>query len=598
MLQLFSKYGTVTGFSLSRPACRSGFVSYAYKHQAAHALQTLHAQPCTLLQGTVLSLHHACISSSHMNASSNSAPLTPPPPPSITAALLSSLRLYPNVLSATSLSTLSSMYEAAHFHKGEMHWGRALPEEDDRFGLPPPKSLPTSLQQLLESIYTHITEMRIDTQQPLQKDEVSTKSPQAPSSSSSLYHPTSGPLPVSSSTTPAAPPPVFNRISAVMLHPGAGIKPTFHAPHVYHGDLALLPLHGHTLLDLYQPYQMDRPLTSILIPASTLLYIPASVSQHLLYAIAYRTRDVLNGVKTKRSPMVLNILRTVLDSATTTTAPAINKVEEKEEEKKVLLRPSVRQQQEDKKQPLISCPLPAALRTISPALLEQQHVVQVYETIATHFSSTRHSPWPRVEAYVRSIPAHSYVLDIACGNGKYMGINPDIHMIGCDVSIQLIRICRQKGYEVCVADCLALPWSCDTFDSAICIALLHHLSTVERRVLALQEMLRVVKKKGKILLSAWAQEQDTTSRRRFEQQDVLVPWKLPATHHTSSSSSSSNSDSSSDSISSSTEQQVVNRYCHVYVEGEIEGLLAQVGGNRIIEQYYDRGNWVVLFEKA
>ena len=45
----------------------------------------------------------------------------------------------------------------------------------------------------------------------------------------------------------------------------------------------------------------------------------------------------------------------------------------------------------------------------------------VYESIAGHFSETRHSPWPNVSAFLHSLPSSAVVLDVGCGNGKYLG---------------------------------------------------------------------------------------------------------------------------------------------------------------------------------
>uniref|UniRef100_A0A8C0AN48 Uncharacterized protein n=1 Tax=Buteo japonicus TaxID=224669 RepID=A0A8C0AN48_9AVES len=61
--------------------------------------------------------------------------------------------------------------------------------------------------------------------------------------------------------------------------------------------------------------------------------------------------------------------------------------------------------------------------------LEQECVHKVYEEIATHFSSTRHSPWPRIVEFLRSLPKGSIVADVGCGNGKYLGINEDLYMV-------------------------------------------------------------------------------------------------------------------------------------------------------------------------
>ena len=53
--------------------------------------------------------------------------------------------------------------------------------------------------------------------------------------------------------------------------------------------------------------------------------------------------------------------------------------------------------------------------------LEKTHVHSVYENIAGHFSETRHRKWPRVAEFVTSLPLGSVLVDVGCGNGKYLG---------------------------------------------------------------------------------------------------------------------------------------------------------------------------------
>lgn len=43
---------------------------------------------------------------------------------------------------------------------------------------------------------------------------------------------------------------------------------------------------------------------------------------------------------------------------------------------------------------------------------------------------------------------------------------------------------------------------------------------------------------------------------------------------------------------------VYKRYYHLFVEGELEGLVESVGGCRVLDRYYDHENWVVLLEKT
>ncbi|PNF31432.1 hypothetical protein B7P43_G04066 [Cryptotermes secundus] len=55
------------------------------------------------------------------------------------------------------------------------------------------------------------------------------------------------------------------------------------------------------------------------------------------------------------------------------------------------------------------------------AKLESLHVHEVYEEIASHFSETRHKPWPNVLSFVQSLPFGSVLVDVGCGNCKYFG---------------------------------------------------------------------------------------------------------------------------------------------------------------------------------
>ena len=95
-----------------------------------------------------------------------------------------------------------------------------------------------------------------------------------------------------------------------------------------------------------------------------------------------------------------------------------------------------------------------------------------------------------------------------CGNGKYLGVNPLTHKLGSDICPELVAIARTRGHEVAVCDCLNLPYRSNQFDATICIAVVHHLSTEERRIAALRELVRIVHSGGKILVYVWAMEQE------------------------------------------------------------------------------------------
>ncbi|CAI9116375.1 OLC1v1017503C5 [Oldenlandia corymbosa var. corymbosa] len=143
--------------------------------------------------------------------------------------------------------------------------------------------------------------------------------------------------------------------------------------------------------------------------------------------------------------------------------------------------------------------------------IEKKYVHRVYDAIAPHFSSTRFAKWPKVSAFLNSLPVGSLVLDAGCGNGKYLGLNPESFFIGCDISSALVKICADRGHEVLVADAVNLPYRTGYGDAAISIAVLHHLSTESRRRKAVEELVRIVKKGGLVLITVWAREQEDGS---------------------------------------------------------------------------------------
>ncbi|XP_064623177.1 alkylated DNA repair protein alkB homolog 8-like [Lineus longissimus] len=142
------------------------------------------------------------------------------------------------------------------------------------------------------------------------------------------------------------------------------------------------------------------------------------------------------------------------------------------------------------------------------AALESRHVHEVYEEIASHFSDTRHSPWPKVAQFLKELPKGSMVVDVGCGNGKYLGVNSDLFIIGNDRSENLLTVCRERGFNVFICDCLSIPLRPGTFDACICIAVIHHLTTKERRLAAVRQIIDILQVGGRALIYVWALEQE------------------------------------------------------------------------------------------
>lgn len=196
----------------------------------------------------------------------------------------------------------------------------------------------------------------------------------------------------------------------------------------------------------------------------------------------------------------------------------------------------------------------------------------------------------------------------------------------------------------------------NAFDVCLCIAVLHHLSTPERRLAGLKELVRVTRPGGLVLVYVWALEQEAkkvkksdlkeveftaedypkrngnkggslkdddvsgklltrtenfssssenstdcyfsrlrvnASREAFEQQDLFVPWKYSGP----GKQQEKQERAKGKKVDDVTEGHVFHRYYHVFQDGELRELCNQVSDVTVEKLYYDKGNWGVVLKK-
>uniref|UniRef100_A0A3B5ASM3 tRNA (carboxymethyluridine(34)-5-O)-methyltransferase n=1 Tax=Stegastes partitus TaxID=144197 RepID=A0A3B5ASM3_9TELE len=286
------------------------------------------------------------------------------------------------------------------------------------------------------------------------------------------------------------------------------------------------------------------------------------------------------------------------------------------------------------------------------ARLEEEYVHRVYDAIAPHFSSTRHSPWPRVCHFLTLLPPGSALADVGCGNGKYLGVNPDVIAVGCDRSSALVQICAERGFHAFVSDALSVPLRTESCDACISIAVIHHFSTQERRLAAVRELVRLLKPGGRALIYVWAFEQEYNKQKskylkdtnkenhnnhsptKNTSEDSQEPRGKSSIHVSSHLEDSCRPDGSMSDVSkvsdgklsvhtnrtafntqdllvpwhlkegkkredeeSGDSAPVFHRYYHVFQQGELEQLCGQVAGVTVQSSYHDQGNWCIILEK-
>lgn len=203
--------------------------------------------------------------------------------------------------------------------------------------------------------------------------------------------------------------------------------------------------------------------------------------------------------------------------------------------------------------------------------MEDNYVHDTYNNISAEFDRSRYSPWPSVKDFVNSLDPNSYLLDAGCGNGKNMQIRDDLKCIGCDASNSFVDICKSKGLSVINANIKQLPFLDNIFDAVICIAVIHHIFEEKHRIVAINELVRVLKPKGKLLFQVWTREQQLTKKFipiENSDNDFFVTWKGDN-----------------------------KRYYHLFPEDEIINLIKNINGIKLLKKEYEKDNWVIILEK-
>lgn len=214
------------------------------------------------------------------------------------------------------------------------------------------------------------------------------------------------------------------------------------------------------------------------------------------------------------------------------------------------------------------------MKRLPPEEIEEQYVNAVYDKIAPHFDYTRYKPWPGVKKFVESLPDYTTLIDVGCGNGRNLGIKPTIFDVGTDFSLPLCKIAGKKNKHVFCADALNLPIRTNSFDNAICIAVIHHFASKERRIKCMQEIARIIKVGGTAFVTAWATKQ---KNKVIDDPDQMVPWTVRKEYDS--------------------DQKTYERFYHFFGEEEFKQLVDEVPQLELVKQSWEADNWEVVVKK-
>lgn len=419
--------------------------------------------------------------------------------------------------------------------------------------------------------------------------------------------------------------PTLNQLTLNEYAPGEGIGSHIDTPSAFGEGLISISM-GSGIVMEFRKAEKDVPSEGlkkklVYLPPRSVMLLSGDARYHWEHMIVSRMTDTYNGEVIRRGTRISLTLRTALDE-TGLPMPLI----------------------QSSKFPLVwgGEAIESQVSALQTPPCERDHVHAVYDAIATQWHHTRGRRgvlWPGATSFLQRLLPGSIVADIGCGDGKYFPAvwESGSYVIGTDISRPLLlQALNDREQDNCVdvpesrkvsanrrhlrdrpalavADCMTLPIRTASCDAAICIAVLHHLSTENRRRRCIEELARIVRPGGLINVQAWAMEQEAGSRRKFAVNDIYVPFNaqpkhLKLTAHLCDTSMTletgddavvpSNAEVYSKAHNVEYDDQkglvVFKRYCHLYRRGELDTIAATVPRVEIVESGFESGNYFVI----
>lgn len=215
-----------------------------------------------------------------------------------------------------------------------------------------------------------------------------------------------------------------------------------------------------------------------------------------------------------------------------------------------------------------------------------------YDLIAKKFSETRKHFWRSLDFAKQYAQDGDSILDFGCGNGRLIELfsGKNINYTGVDVSQKLID-CANKQYAGSKNSFLkispneiSLPFNDENFNSVYSIATFHHLPGNKHRLAVAEELYRVTKEGGWLVITVWNLWQTKYKKQIIKNRLNKFMGRSKLDWNDCKIAFTDN------------EGQVFNRYHHAFTKRSLERLFKKAGFN-IVEVKRVGGNLVLVGQK-
>jgi len=237
-----------------------------------------------------------------------------------------------------------------------------------------------------------------------------------------------------------------------------------------------------------------------------------------------------------------------------------------------------------------------------------------YEEIAADFDNTRKKYlWPELLELVSMVKDGDNVLDVGCGNGRFLRAfgEKKINYLGVDSSEALIQLAKKnfldsrlrgndkdgvvaRNDKWAVGDILELDKLPEhDFDYIFCVAVLHHLPGEDLRVQALKQMKDKLKSGGKIIITVW----NLWNQPKFRKLIFKYAWlKLFGKNPPAGEAGKMDFGDILFGWKNNKGEEVSQRYYYAFTKRKLRRI-SEMAGLKVKRLYKDKYNYYLILEK-